>query len=75
MKALLRKYDGKGKCEEVRVLVQDSIDSIDSFDTTEEEADLSQLAQIIGWDVDVDDEDFDLGSVLITLKRRPQQQT
>ena len=45
-KTLLKTYGGKGKCEEIRVEMLDSIE-------THEEDMMRQLAQTIDWDVDV----------------------
>ena len=64
MRALLRSYNGKGRCEEIRV-------------DTKEVEDLKQWAQIIGWDVEVDDDTDDdtEDSCLVTLKRGQLQQS
>ena len=44
-KTLLKTYDGKGKCEEIRVEMCRDVET--------QEEDMRQLAQTIDWDVDV----------------------
>ena len=63
VKTLLKTYDRKGKCEEVRVVLMDAIE------TTEEE-NMRQLAQNIDWEVDVTVESVELYKTEIIFKRK-----
>ena len=53
VKTLLKTYGGKGKCQEVSVMVRDSIE-------TRVEEDMKQLAKTIDWDVDVTVDQLDI---------------